>query len=212
MEFIPTTEAFKLHSDSPRFVSKEHDIHLRLTDRNWMAPDQRHVVDGRLAAGMCWRHTYPQNCVIVSPVCFVSFRGQRLYEVKLSLPHALAYPEEGSKRINIFSSPCVSSNSPLYSPGGMELTRVSTADIVADPLYVSFTTIVKNPTVFVVGVSMAPPTIRGIPPPISYPLLPLRCCLYVACPADRDQYLPSVDIEVYVGLSLKTVDQVNTIT
>ncbi len=42
-----------------------------------------------------------------------------------------------------------------------------------------------------------------------FPIVPLRCCLYVACPSDLDQYLTNTDIWVYVGMGLKTVETVS---
>ena len=91
------------------------------------------------------------------------------------------------------------------SPSGREFCRVQTSDLTVDPHSVTFSTSLKFPTLFAVGVASAPQAPKSA---IPYPLLPLRCCLYVARPSDRDQYLTNTDIWVYIAMSLKTVEMV----
>ena len=200
MEFIPTNEVFQLSRGRTHHHSKEHNVHIKLTDPYLEKLDRHDLVVGHLAAGMSWRPGYPQNYILVSPVCFISNTNQQLYEIRVSLPHALNFPEDVMNRITILSAPCISST---YSPDRRELTKLSgNIDPAIERSYITFTTIIKQPTVFAVGVSMA----RFQDDTIPYPTL--KCCLYIACPADKDKYLLSVDIETYVGLDLKTVDQV----
>lgn len=91
------------------------------------------------------------------------------------------------------------------SPSAREFCRVQTSDLTVEPHCVTFSTSLKFPTLFAVGVASAPQAPKSA---IPYPLLPLRCCLYVARPSDRDQYLTNTDIWVYIAMSLKTVEMV----
>ena len=206
MEFIPSNEQYQLHRHNNHHHSKEHNVHIKLSDSYLSTMDHLNAVEGHLVAGMAWRPGYPQNHVLVSPICFLSTKSQTQCEMCVSLPHALHSLEESNNRIFIFSAPCVSST---YSPDRRELTMdVDATNISIDRTYVTFTTVLEQPTVFAVDVATDPPSFQGVPSPFEYPLLSLRCCLYIACPSDKDKYLPSTDIMTYVGLSLRTVDQV----
>ena len=206
MEFIPSNDQYQLHRHNHRHYSKEHNIHIRLSDSYLSSMEHRDVVEGHLVAGMSWRPGYPQYHVLISPVCFLSSKGQVNCELCVSLPHALYTLEDSNNRISIFSAPCVSS---AYSPDRRELTLDGDAtNISIDRTYVTFTITLRQPTVFAVGVATESPSFHGTLSPFDYPLLSLRCCLYIAYPSDKDKYLMSTDIKTYVGLNLRTVDQV----
>ena len=207
MEFIPSNDQYQLHRHNHRHHSKEHNIHIRLSDSYLSSMEHRGAVEGHLVAGMSWRPGYPQNHVLISPVCFLSTKSQVHCELCVSLPHALYSLEDSNNRISIFSATCVSST---YSPDRRELTLDEDAtNITVDRTYVTFTTTLRQPTVFAVGVATESPSFHGALSPFDFPLLSLRCCLYIAYPSDKDKYLMSTDIMTYVGLNLRTVNQVD---
>lgn len=108
----------------------------------------------------------------------------------------------------ILTSPTGSRGQSL-SPGTREFRHLSSlTSFTLEATHATFTTSVSHPTLFAVGLLVSPSTFNGNVSPTMLPIVPLRCCLYVACPSDLDQYLTNTDIWVYVGMGLKTVETV----
>lgn len=214
MTFVEPIHKFSLKSSEPRHTCKEHDIRIRVKDHYWKT-DSSEVLECLIAASLHWSHAFPPGFVFVSPICFVSCKSQRVCEVRLTIPHSLHGPSEDlDRRLAVFScatiSQAVGPQLPSPSPSARSFQRVATGGLSLEPTHVVFETCMKYPTLFAVGVATAPVN-RGKVANIQYPVPPLRCCLYVACPADRDKYLSTTDIDVYIAMSTKTVDQVGVV-
>ena len=122
--------------------------------------------------------------------------GNNIHQNSLSLSLSFSF----SRRIIVFFTNTVSIEAIVSSPSHREFRRLATSDLLVEMHSVSFTTSIRYPSLFVVAMT---------PPPPSHPLPPLRCCMYVACPSDRDQYITNTDILVYVAMNLKTVEMVS---
>ena len=212
MTFVEPIDNFTLKLNEPKHQCKEHDIRIRVKEQYWRK-DSSEVLECCIAAGLHWNHAFPPGYVFVSPICFVSCKAQRACEAKLTLPHALqGPPEDVEHRIAIFSSATipqeVGSQLSSPSPSTRSFQRAVTTSLSLEPTQVVFETNIKYPVLFAVGVAIAP-IVKGRVTNALYPFSPLRCCLYVACPADRDKYLSTTDIEVYVAMGVKTVDRVS---
>ena len=85
--------------------------------------------------------------------------------------------------------------------------RLDTYDLSVEDNLAIFSTQLKTPSLFAVGLA----TMSGRRPsggPAPYVPIPLKCIMYVVCPTDSDQYLTSADIMVYVAMKLPTVQLV----
>ena len=134
----------------------------------------------------------------LSPSLSLSLSLSLFLSLSPSLPLSLSLSP--SRRIIVFFTNTVSIEAIVSSPSHREFRRLATSDLLVEMHSVSFTTSIRYPSLFVVAMA---------PPPPSYPLLPLRCCMYVASPSDRDQYITNTDILVYVAMNLKTVEMVS---
>ena len=175
-----------------------------------MAKDQQ--VEVRVCATM-GLNQYPDNYVIVSPICFISCKLEdREVGIRLRLPHAASVqaPEYRSK-VCILSTMSTSSsrknpNTPLFTPTDRKLTPldVSSLDLEFDIGAVNFKLKLLHPALFAVAI------IRGsIYVPRSIPV-PLRCSLYVLYKVHSGTgSLGRIMVYAYVSLRLKTVDTVS---
>ena len=140
-------------------------------------------------------YMYTNDCLILL-LSFYTCTYTYTSNLSLSLPLSLF------RRIIVFSTTTVNIEAIISSPSHREFRRLATSDLVVEMHNVSFTTSIRYPSLFVVGMALSPSN-----PP--HPLLPMRCCLYVACPSDKEQYLTNVDILVFVAMNLKTVEMVS---
>jgi ankyrin repeat protein len=201
-------EKFTVSLSNLSCQSKEHDMRFSINDKYWLL-DQSEMLEFKLAASLSWSDSYPSGFIFVSPICFLSCRSKRTCEVTLTLPHSLHFPsEKHHKRIIIFFTNTINLETGVTSPSCRDFQRLAVSDLKINSDYVTFTTSIRYPSLFVVGVASPPQTSKGTLSMIQYPVLPMRCCLYVACPSEREEYVTNTEISLYVGMSLKTVDAV----
>ena len=158
---------------------------------------------------------YPDNYIIVSPICFISCKSQdREVVIRFRLPHAASVqaPEYRNK-VCILSTMSTSSsrknpNTPLFTPTDRKLTPldVGSLELEFDIGAVIFKLKLLHPALFAVAIIRGPiRVLRSIP-------IPLRCSLYVLYKVhDGTGSLGQIMVYAYVALKLKTVDTVSLV-
>lgn len=213
LHFIPPLESDTLTKESSQLFSEYHHIYLRIPAEHWeTAKDQKVEVQACATMGL---NQYPDNYVIVSPICFISCKSKdREVTIRLKLPHAASVQAlEYKSKVCIVSTMSTSSsrknpNTPLFTPTDRKLTPldVSSLDLEFDVGAVNFKLKLLHPALFAVAVIRGP-----IGVPRSIPIL-LRCKLYVLYKNhDGTGSLGRIMVYTYVALRLQTVDTVSLI-
>ena len=211
LHFIPPLESDILTQDKNELFSEHHRIYLRVPGEHWEAAKDKKV-EVRACATM-GLNQYPDNYVIVSPICFISCKSQdREVVIRFKLPHAASVqaPEYRNK-VCILSTMSTSSsrknpNTPLFTPTDRKLTPldISKLELEFDVGAVNFKLKLLHPALFAVAIIRGP-----IGVPWSIPI-PLRCSLYVLYKVhDGTGSLGRIMVYAYVALRLKTVDTVS---
>ena len=213
LHFIPPLESDTLTKENNQLFSDFHYIFLRIPGEHWeTAKDQKIEVRACATMGL---NQYPDNYVIVSPICFISCKSEdREVTIRLKLPHAASVqaPEYRSK-VCILSTMSTSSsrknpNTPLFTPTDRKLMPLNTTslDLEFDVGAVNFKLKLLHPALFAVAIIRGP---IGVPRSIP---IPLRCKLYVLYKVhDGTGSLGRIMVYAYVALRLQTVDTVSLI-
>ena len=102
----------------------------------------------------------------------------------------------------IFTSP----GSKLSSYIPLKFNNLLTPHLTVEDHYAMFITTLNKSSYFVIGLASST---GGVSPLSPLPVVPLQCSLYVEYPADLNDYIAGMYINVYVTLSLKTVELVS---
>ena len=212
LHFVPPLESDTLTQDKNQLFSDYHHIFLRIPREHWeTAKDNKVEVRACATMGL---NQYPDNYVIVSPICFISCKSQdREVVIRFKLPHAASVqaPEYRNK-VCILSTMSTSSsrknpNTPLFTPTDRKLTPLDVSSLEFDVGAVNFKLKLLHPALFAVAIIRGP---IGVPRSIP---IPLRCSLYVLYKVhDGTGSLGRIMVYAYVALKLKTVDTVSLVS
>ncbi len=200
--FVHPKESATLSRSKQRYISTAHDIKLRIF--NW-TKSKEESVDVRIAAAMHLSRSIPPGYVVVSPICFVSCKRERPCKIGLSLPHALDLSsptaQDVIRSVVVLSTTTVNAQlkaeSPLFGPGEQTLVPLQGARPDVEERSVVIKTELVHPSLFAVAVKKVEP-------------IPLRCVMFVGHPVlDGKTRVAGFDLEVYIGMNLRTVSTVS---